>query len=382
MYSKKNTEFYGFNKDKNIIDEIMLTNGGTLFENTFVSGPDTPRGLSEVFSGNPSYINGCNTRLKYPAFFLNSSTFIQLLLDNEYKVSIFASKGSFDIGIFPFDDRINKVYDNDFDCSINFIKYLDDNLMEQNEFVFMSLHHYHTAINRFGPNKAGVRKGLSDLKVILQPLTEGFLEKFDLNVIFSDHGHLLRRDYTANKFTLMGSKANLSESILSDHRVSILNYWKIKSENSDSLFQVNKLVSASDIFTTLMDCCNLGHFNIGRYGINLFSDQNHEYFLIEDFLTLDASISEDIEVWRYIDEKMDFVVNKHSVFDRYHKEHLDKLTFVSESFKTTLKLSKIIEFYNEFFKRTKPAYRPIFHSYFLDRIFFRFIRIFLNFFYY
>ena len=53
--------------------------GGEIFTNMFTHAPDTPRSLACFWSGLIPEKNGCNTRLKYPYFFLKNPTLLSEL---------------------------------------------------------------------------------------------------------------------------------------------------------------------------------------------------------------------------------------------------------------------------------------------------------------
>ena len=55
------------------IDHFLKNLGGTAYTNCFTEGPDTPRGLASFATGLSPYLNGCDSRLKWPRFFLKKT---------------------------------------------------------------------------------------------------------------------------------------------------------------------------------------------------------------------------------------------------------------------------------------------------------------------
>ena len=76
--------------------------GGTFYSNCFTEGPDTPRGLATFSTGMPPNKNGCDTRVKWPRYFLdkNLKTIYDLFLEKNYKISMFSNPNE-NTGMFP-----------------------------------------------------------------------------------------------------------------------------------------------------------------------------------------------------------------------------------------------------------------------------------------
>ena len=63
-----------FNKSlkKNSFDNFINSLGGNLYTNAFTPGPDSPRSTSAFLTGVHHSKNGCNTRLKWPGYYLKN----------------------------------------------------------------------------------------------------------------------------------------------------------------------------------------------------------------------------------------------------------------------------------------------------------------------
>jgi len=78
-------------KGDNPLDVSLKELGGTYFKNCFSPGPDTPRGIATFTSGKIPYLNGCDTRVKWPRYFLdgNLKTIYDFFIENNYKMTFF-----------------------------------------------------------------------------------------------------------------------------------------------------------------------------------------------------------------------------------------------------------------------------------------------------
>jgi hypothetical protein len=294
--------------------------GGTIYNNCFSSGPDTPRGMSSYYTGVPPYKNGCNTRLKWPEYFLDKElpTIFDLFIDKNYKIDCFSSPRERDTGLFPEYIKKKNIHniDNDMD------KYLSTIKLEKNHFIFLSIPDYHWAFDDFGYSTNGEKKAYKLTKSVWDIVFKNFSkDDFDHIFIFSDHGFKFNaeRKFEPNAFMLNEDRSN---NILI-HRV----------KNQNKLFTNNKLCSLTDFYATYEDILNKKTIN----GISLLSDNEHKYIILEDHIKFEPTINQNIELWA--------LVNKDIIYIR----ELNRVTFINR--KTRVISHDIIEEYDEILKQ-------------------------------
>ena len=75
-----------FNKsivEKSGLDEWFQKLGGSCFVNCYTPAPDTPRSISCLYTGQRPAVNGCETRLQWPYYYLkkNNKTIFDIFSD-------------------------------------------------------------------------------------------------------------------------------------------------------------------------------------------------------------------------------------------------------------------------------------------------------------
>lgn len=85
------------------IESIFYKWGGTVYTNCFTPSPDTPRSNGCIWSGQYPKKNGCDTRLKYPEFFLREKdqNLLSMLRDTGYKFNFYMHPTTQAIGELP-----------------------------------------------------------------------------------------------------------------------------------------------------------------------------------------------------------------------------------------------------------------------------------------
>ena len=138
--------------------------GGTIYTNCFSPGPDTPRGMSTYYTGVNPYKNGCNTRLKWPQYFLYKelNTIFDIFIE-EFKIDCFANPKERDIGLYPRHINDMKVHNKD----LKMDKYLSELKLQKDHFLFLSIPDYHWAFDDFGYSLSGEKNYEVIKKVLL-----------------------------------------------------------------------------------------------------------------------------------------------------------------------------------------------------------------------
>ena len=61
---------YNDNMEKTSLDLFFENLGGTILTNCYTPAPDTPRSIACLQSGLLPYLNGCDSRVKWPRYFM------------------------------------------------------------------------------------------------------------------------------------------------------------------------------------------------------------------------------------------------------------------------------------------------------------------------
>jgi hypothetical protein len=283
------------------LDTAFKNLGGTIYNNCFTPGPDTPRGMSSYYTGVNPYLNGCNTRLKWPQYFLNKElqTVFDLFLDKNYKIDCFSSPREKDTGLFP--DHIAKMDIHNNDLDIN--KYLSELKLKDNHFVFVSIPDYHWAFDDFGYSTNGEKKAYKVTKSVWDIVFKNLnKDDFDHIFIFSDHGF---------KFGIE-RKLESKAYMLNEDRTNNIMIHRVRGQND--LIKNSKLSSLSDLYSTYEDI--LGFKKIQN--ISLLSKKEHKFIILEDHINFAPSINQNIELWALIDKNILYIreLDKVTIVDR------------------------------------------------------------------
>jgi len=281
------------------LDTAFKELGGTVYTNCFTPGPDTPRGMSTYYTGINPYQNGCNTRLKWPEYFLNKdlNTIFDLFIEKDYKIDCFSSPRERDTGLFP--EHIAEM--NVHNIDLNMDKYLSELELKNDHFLFISIPDYHWAFDDFGYSSKGEKKAYDVTKSVWDIVFKNLnKEDFDHIFIFSDHGF---------KFSVE-RKLEPKSYMLNEDRTNSIMLHRAKEQND--LVQNNKLCSLADLYSTYEDILNVKQTK----SISLLSKKEHSFITLEDHIDFAPAINQNIELWA--------LVNKEIIYIR----ELDKVTII------------------------------------------------------
>ena len=282
-----------FNDDIKVdtpLDIAFKNLGGTVYENCFTPGPDTPRGISTFLTGKNPYENGCNTRLKWPYYFLKNDrdTIFDLFIKNNYTINCFSSPKERETGLFP--EHISKMDIHNDDYNMN--KYLSEIELEDNHFVFVSVPDYHWAFDDFGYTTNGEKKSYHKTKEVFDMIFSNLnKEDFEHIFIFSDHGFKFNAERRTEPYSYM----------LNEDRTNCIMIHR--ERNQKSLIKKNKLCSLADLYPTYQDILNSEII----YGISLLSKNEHEFIILEDHINFAPSINQNIELWALVNKEFIYI---------------------------------------------------------------------------
>lgn len=320
------------------IDGFLTRIGGTLYKKCYTPAPDTPRSLACMQSGIYPYSNGCNTRIKWPAYYLNDNikTIFDYFAEIQYDVNLYATNDRVEVGQFKFDSsNFIHIYN---DCN-DFLENMSKG--SDNELSFLTLLDYHAAIDDFRGTLEGCKKGQDLIFSSFEKyINKSVLDVYDHIFIFSDHGHMLDREIRLKKTTL---------DYLNDTRSQILMFHHTKCDASLNID--TELRSILDLFPTLLQIVTPNNIE-KRDGVSLLSLSGHNFLVIEDHSDFSVKPEQVISQWRVITAKYDYKtnVNEDNSSSLEHIEREDamgKIKKISPIFIEYYKQLQILEKYQK-----------------------------------
>jgi len=275
-----------FNKsivEKSGLDEWFEKLGGRSFVNCYTPAPDTPRSLSSLYTGKRPVVNGCETRLQWPYYYLNNnhSTIFDIFSDLDYEMYSIADQSRIDVGMFP--RNISK------DIKIlnkleHLNKYKNDILSKKNSFLFVDFPDYHYAVDDYSGLKCSHYHGVKKLKKCFDNLFSIVPDSiFDHIFIFSDHG-----------FKMVGDKNSDDSTLLPfDNRSKIMMFHHKK--NDKNIETIENLTSILDLYPTLQEITNSEDCKTD--GVSLLSTKEDRVLTVEDHSTFNANLGLYHDLW-------------------------------------------------------------------------------------
>jgi hypothetical protein len=311
--------FNGNVKKDTPLDIAFKEMGGTTYTNCFSPGPDTPRGMATYYSGVNPYENGCNTRLKWPQYFLDKelNTIFDLFIEKGFKIDCFANPKERFTGLYPSHISDMNVHNQDLDLD----KYLSELKLQNDHFLFLSIPDYHWAFDDFGYTASGEKKAYKVTKSVFDIVFKNFnKDDFDHIFIFSDHGFKFDAEL----------KLEPKAYLLNEDRTNSIMMHRVKGQ--EGLIHNDKLCSLTDLYPTYEEILGISQTK----SFSLLSDNEHKFIAIEDHVDFRPSINLNIELWALVTK------------DHIYIRELDKAILVNR--KTKSISNEIIKEYDEILK--------------------------------
>lgn len=257
---------------KSEFGDFLSTLGGTIFTNIYTHSPDTPRSLGSFWSGKEPKINKCDSRLKYPYFFLDkeSINLLKLAKENNYEVNVCANRNKLNNGIIPLKFKKIDVLEDSSGLDV-FLNKIDKT--NKKSLTFIDLSDMHWVLDDFSHSKLaekyGVKKLYNAIDLIFKKINKS---DFDLILFFSDHGH--QYNFERRQKCLL--------DILDDSRSKI--YAQIWNKSNNEINFNSELFSICDIGNLLQSA-------ISEDDPNVLMPTPREYLLIEDHIDFSVNIS-------------------------------------------------------------------------------------------
>lgn len=261
------------------LDESFKKLGGTLYTNYYVPAPDTSRSAGCMWTGLYPKANGCDSRLKYPGYFLKPEVenFWDIFAGQGYSFNIFLRESNVKNGTLPMKyGRLAYKCDKGNDIN-GFLKSVD---LCENSVTFLYLSDLHTYVDIYKATKEGYAKGDSFEAKMLDKVFRHFdADAFDHIFIFSDHG-----------FRFAGPE---HRHLLERDRIKTVLLWRQKGQKE--LRRDASLRTVMDLFPTICDILDYQTSNV-LDGKSLLGE-GHEYVLFEEHRQFEAKVGMTAERW-------------------------------------------------------------------------------------
>lgn len=263
--------------------------GGIRYSNCYTEAPDTPRSLATFWSGKSPQLNGCNTRLKYPYFFLKGESCLDAALSKNYKLHVFANPNKLKSGIIPLNFDKIKTLSGPGKGAMN--AFFETIISQDNEsdFIFIDLSDLHFANDDLAHNYVSEFKGVKELYNSLLTIEEYrshiSIDKF---MIFSDHGH--QYDYERRR--------SQTVDLLDDNRTNVfLQIW----QGEKGLKVDNRLTTLSEFGNSIKEVICGDKHDISPKSVQEVRIEDHENFSV--------SVGLPIMVYRHISSEYDVTID-------------------------------------------------------------------------
>ena len=303
------------------LDQRLKSIGGTLYTNCYSPGPDTPRSMACFQTGLYPYFNGCDTRIKWPKYFVKEgvTSIWDHAVSKGMSVNLCCNKEEVLTGFFTYQQSgfVNEYYSpKDFFYKGEF---------SDNTVSFLGIPDMHTAIGDYKASDYAFRKGDEIVDLYFKEfLTKEFISRFDYTIIFSDHGFQLEKERN-----VMKSKLDL----LDDSRNKLL--VCIHKKGDTGLEKDNRLASMTDLYATLEHIIGCDDY---RQGFSLLTIPERRITHVEDHQDFLVYPEIMIKQWRVISNQFDIrtdakdtIITKGKqedlrIVDEYLKENSPKYT--------------------------------------------------------
>lgn len=329
--------------DDTPIDSLFKDIGGVLFNKCYSPSPDTPRSLACMQTGLYPYYNGCDTRIKWPKFFIKED--ITTIWDNAielgYNVNLCCNKHEVDTGFFKYQTTKN-IY-----LCYDPTSFVNNSVISENSLSFIGIPDIHEAVNDWGGTDGAIRKGFDIVgNYFSKFLTRQYLEQFDYVFFFSDHGLAMESERIKNKSSL---------DLLNDGRNNLLMFCHKKGDTSVQID--NRLSVIMDLYATIENLIGGKDY---RHGYSLLEEKKRQILHIEDHSDFGVRPDIMIALWRVISDNMDIRTDTRTTINKdgtpadaaLIESHLHEYSPMYEYLK---KCNGILDFYKEI-NEHQPTY--------------------------
>lgn len=324
-----------------LLDKQLEKLGGTIFTRCYSPGPDTPRSLACMQSGLFPHFNGCDTRIKWPKFFMKDevSTIWNHASDDGWNVNLCCRKNECLTGFFNYHDssKIHLFYDID--------GFINGSVFRDNSISFIGIPDMHTAISDYMATDYSFRKGDEIVNLCFDKyFTDEFDDQFDYIIVFSDHGFQKWDEGVRKKSAL---------ELLNDGRNQLL--MMIHKKGDTGIKKDNRLSSMVDLYATLESLIGRSEF---RQGYSLLDNPQRTIAHVEDHKEFTVYPEIMVKQWRVISDTFDIRTNiNETIIDKGGGKDMEivnsYLSEYSPSYLAYMKQLKVLDYYETLNKEEK-----------------------------
>lgn len=291
---------YNRNTSLCLIDKRLERLGGSLFTRCYSPGPDTPRSMACMQSGLYPFFNGCDTRIKWPKFFMKEdvSTIWDHAANKGWKVNLCCNKNETLTGFFKYQESSQIRLFNSLD------EFMGGGEFGDNSLSFIGIPDMHTAISDYNATEYAIRKGDEIVDLYFERfITDDYTAQFDYVFVFSDHGCQMVDESKRMKSSL---------ELLDDGRNKLLMF--IHQRGDVGLSEDNRLSSILDLYATLERLIGCTDF---RHGFSLLDKPLRVITHVEDHKDFNVYPEIMIKQWRVISDDYDIRTDvKNTIINR------------------------------------------------------------------
>ncbi len=279
---------FNSSKGETHLDRHLKKLGGTLYTRCYSPGPDTPRSNACMQTGLYPHYNGCDTRIKWPKYFIKNdiTTIFDHAYNQGYIINACIRKHTVETGLLKYKE----------DTNINFFEnyneFVERAQINNNILSFVYDPDWHTAITDFHSTHKAFNEGDRVVSILFEKyITKEYCEQYDYVLIYSDHGFQFQSENNHIKSKL---------ELLDDGRSQIL--MMIHKRGDNGLRTDNRLSSMLDLYATMEDLIGCSDF---RQGFSLLREEKRKILHIEDHQDFKVYPEVMIKQWRVISDKYD-----------------------------------------------------------------------------
>lgn len=279
---------YNSSKRETLLDRNLRRLGGTIFSRCYTPGPDTPRSNACMQTGFYPYFNGCDTRIKWPKYFIKDeiTTIFDHASNKGYALNACIRKHTVETGLLKYGEK-TKI--NFFD---NYAEFVETTPIEKDILSFVYDPDWHTAITDYHSTQKAFCEGDRVVSKFFENyLTNEYCNQYDYVIVYSDHGFQFQSEnnHMKDKFDL-----------LDDGRNQILMF--IHKKGDSEIYKDDRLSSMLDLYATVEELIGCSDY---RQGFSLMGEPQRKILHIEDHQDFKVYPEIMIKQWRVISDRYD-----------------------------------------------------------------------------